>query len=284
MPNADARRKTGRFPIYAPIPAPRWFRRMAGRAILGVIAATGILAPSALPMKSDSCTIQASFTFEGVDARAARDFEASFCAAAEEVGRWWGVPYAGAYEIDVNPEYRYSMALVPAWRGHRGRMKFPAHRIEERRAAISHEITHVVAPNQNRFLAEGLAVYAQVVIGTNPAFPNFGRPLHTAALPYINLVTLSELDAIATPDRLEIEDVLDMKGAYLIAGSFVEFLIDTYGMEKFRTLYALTPLCPCHHDFSGSPRRWKEVYGHDLPALERAWRLYITVPVVAAAE
>src|SRR5262249_11874072 len=34
--------------------------------------------------------------------------------------------------------------------------------------------THVFAPNAHRFLAEGLAVYAQDRLKGPPAFPNFG--------------------------------------------------------------------------------------------------------------
>ena len=61
-------------------------------------------------------------------------------------------------------------------------MEFPAWRVEARKAAIAHELVHVFYPNANRFLAEGFAVYLQDEIGGNPAFPNFGRPLHALVL------------------------------------------------------------------------------------------------------
>src|SRR3954463_5650135 len=43
-----------------------------------------------------------------------------------------------------------SQALLPAWRGHRGQMKFAALRVRQGRAAILHELAHVYEPNQAR--------------------------------------------------------------------------------------------------------------------------------------
>lgn len=77
-----------------------------------------------------------------------------------------------------------------------------------------HELVHVLWPNGNRLLAEGLAVHLQAEIGGNPAFPNFGRPLHQLvcerlcelipASPPTSLdaVRIADLDAIATPAPL----------------------------------------------------------------------------------
>lgn len=212
------------------------------------------------------------FTITGVDRIAARQFEESFCSAVETVSAWWGGEgYSGRYRVDVHPDHEISRALLPVWDGYRGEVMFPAHRVNEARAAISHEITHVIAPNQNRFLAEGLAVYVQARFGTNPAYPNFGTRLNTAVQPYLGTVSLSTLDLISTPERLEIENVIDGKGAYLIAGSFVQFLIERYGIEKFKALYALTPLRIYKKGFGGRPARWEKVYGKNLPALEREW-------------
>jgi hypothetical protein len=80
--------------------------------------------------------------------------------------------------VVVSDQYQISKSLVPAWSGRAGQMEFPSRRVIAREAAIAHELIHVFFPNGNRFLAEGLAVYVQTAIGGNPAFPNFGKPLH----------------------------------------------------------------------------------------------------------
>ncbi len=131
---------------------------------------------------------------------------------------------------------------MPAWPGGAGQMEFPAWRVNAGKAAILHELADVFFPNGNRFLAEGLAVYLQAGIGGNPAFPNFGRPLHEAAgeclqdmpagglsadKPGLEQLHLADLDAIATPSPLTLrvgrevygEDKRGQAFLYAIAGS-----------------------------------------------------------------
>jgi hypothetical protein len=155
----------------------------------------------------------------------------------------------------------------------------------------------VLFPNGNRFLAEGLAVYLQAEVGGNPAFPNFGTPLHELAreltgrmLPEraqgdaksLQKLRLPDLDRIATPSplRLRVGRILhdNTPGgqAYLypLAGSFVQFLIETHGTGRFRALYERTPLVPFERN-CGSPGRWQEVYGLSLADLELQWKSLI---------
>ncbi len=56
--------------------------------------------------------------------------------------------------------------------------------------------------------------------------------------------------------------VLNEQGAYLLAGSFVGFLIERYGLEDFKKLYE-----------NGS---YEEAYGKPLAALEKEWRSAIS--------
>ena len=116
-------------------------------------------------------------------------------------------------------------------------------RAQRRRAGseIVREIVHVVAPNANRFLAEGLAAYAQERLKGQAAFPNYGADAHRevsllSADPSALAAYVSVLERHATPERLR-SDSLDEQQAYLIAGSFVRYLIETVGAEKFRALY-----------------------------------------------
>ena len=199
--------------------------------------------------------------------------------------------------VVVSDRYKISKSLVPAWSGRAGHMEFPAWRVLARKAAIMHELVHVFFPNGNRFLAEGLAVYLQAAIGGNPAFPNFGKPLHentrerfeemARALSRgdrqsLELVHLAELDAIATPSPLTLRVGHDVYGEeprgqsfiYPIAGSFVQFLVETRGMDMFRALYLQTPLVP-HAQNAGSPERWMDVYDVPFNDLENEWKAMI---------
>jgi hypothetical protein len=230
------------------------------------------------------------------------EFETDFCRQLARLESWaaeqqWAPWTPPELRVVVSDVFKISKSLVPAWNGHRGRMEFPAWRVIARKAAIAHELAHVFFPNGNRFLAEGLAIHIQDRIGENPAFPNFGRPLHALVreglremVPELapgdpeslDKIHLAELDEIATPSPLTLKVGQDFYGEgpqgqvriYPIAGSFVEFLIDTRGVEKFRSLYERTPLAPLVQD-AGSPQRWRGIYGASLAALEAEWKSLI---------
>jgi len=221
-------------------------------------------------------------------------------------GHGWhhGTP---ALDVIVASRFRISKSLVPAWNGHAGRMEIPASRAASGRAAIMHELVHILLPNANRFLAEALAIYLQAAIGGNPAFPNFGRPLHGAArevlrklVPefgaglssHLDMVRLASLDAIATPAPLTLrvgddfygEDQRGQVSIYPLVGSFAQHLVEAHGLERFQTIYSQTPLVPFEQS-TGAAGRWRGVYGCSLAELEREWKLMIGghAPAVAGA-
>jgi hypothetical protein len=210
--------------------------------------------------------------------------------------RWAALPVP-ELRVVVSDRYRISRSLVPAWSGHTGRIEFPAWRVAARRAAIAHELVHVFFPNGNRFLAEGLAVWLQAEIGGNPAFPNFGRSLHELARELLRqmvpefsrgdpksleTVDLSALDEIATPSPLALavgpdhygEEPRGQAHIYPIVGSFVQFLIETRGWEKFHAIYLQTPLVPMVQT-TGLPERWRNVYDIRFADLEDEWKSFI---------
>jgi hypothetical protein len=205
-----------------------------------------------------------------------------------------------ALQVFVSDEYRISRALIPAAIGQRGRIEFPAWKIVAGEAAIAHELLHVFFPNGNRLLAEGLAVHLQASLGGNPAFPNFGRPLHEKAIEALrrmvpefpsgdpdslDKIHLGALDRIATPSGLRLRvgqqlyqiDDVGLGHTYPLAGSFVAFLIETRGLERFRALYLRTPLTPFERN-AGSPDRWAEVYGVPLDEIECEWKTMLVGP------
>jgi hypothetical protein len=200
-------------------------------------------------------------------------------------------------DVIVADRYRISKSLVPAWNGNAGRMELPAWRVVTGKAAIMHELVHVLFPNGNRFLAEGLAIYLQAEIGGNPAFPNFGRPLHAVAREVLqelapecearpsatlDAICLAQLDAIATPAPLTLQVRSNFCGEeprgqgriYPLAGSFTQHLVATHGLEPFRSIYFQTPLVP-QKQSRGQADRWLRVYGCSLADLEREWKSMI---------
>jgi hypothetical protein len=208
-------------------------------------------------------------------------------------------------DVIVADRFRISKSLVPAWNGYLGRMEIPASRAATGKAAIMHELVHILLPNANRFLAEALAIHLQAEIGGNHAFPNFGRPLHGVArevlaqlLPqfpagesaWLEMIRLAELDAIATPAPLSLRVGADFYGEdqrgqvriYPLVGSFARHLVEVHGLERFHTVYSQTPLVPFEQS-TGAAGRWRGVYGCSLAELEREWKLMIGGPAPAVA-
>jgi hypothetical protein len=200
-------------------------------------------------------------------------------------------------DVIVADRYRISKSLVPAWNGYAGRMELPAWRVVTGKAAIMHELVHVLFPSGNRFLAEGLAIYLQAAIGSNPAFPNFGRPLHVVTREILSelvpefaagdfacraTIDLAELDAIATPAPLTLhigssfygEEPRGQARIYPLVGSFAQHLIDAHGLERFHAIYSQTPLVPLEQN-AGAADRWLRVYGRTLGELEHEWKSMI---------
>ena len=148
--------------------------------------------PAPIAAARDVSDTSATFHFDGIVegvpypslSPAQQDsFKADFFRELASVEAWslrehWLPLPTTDLQVFVSDEYKIPKSLVPASLGQRGRMEFPAWKTVAGEAAITHELVHVFFPNGNRLLAEGLAVYLQAKIGGNPAFPNFGRPLH----------------------------------------------------------------------------------------------------------
>jgi hypothetical protein len=220
--------------------------------------------------------------------------------------------------VSVSQQYPISRSLVPSSIGHRGAMEFPAREAAPKiTAAIMHELAHTYFPNGNRFIDEGFAVHLQNKIGTNPAFPDFQQDLHDLVrnlaceidsvinsnanptpMGGLGHISIVELERTATPAPLQLQLTSNIgvagppgappgpggqlgRAAYIgliVAGSFVRFLIDGYGLDAFHRLYCLTPLKPLHRD-AGKPDRWRHVKGYrglSLGDLEKKWKNMIS--------
>jgi hypothetical protein len=233
-------------------------QRQIVRTIAGALLATAVVDASEEP--------EMTFKLSGIRSTAAVAFQSEMQRARVKVRDWWGASFEGSISIQTNTERVLSMALIPAWRGERGQMIFGAKRVNAGEAATVHEMIHVYAPNANRFLAEGLAVYGHDLLGGPPAYPNFGKSLDDIAGRSANRELAMALERTPTPNPLE---SVSPEGE-AIAGSFVKFLIERHGMDKFRGLYALTPLAPMQRD-PGEPARWQQIYGQSFEAIVDAW-------------
>ncbi len=135
-------------------------------------------------------------------------------------------------------------------------MEMPLREVRNNTGPLLHEIVHIYAPNNNRFLAEGLAAYLHTKLGGNPAFPNFGEDLRRSAVRSLSRVkSLEALNGVRTPRPLS--SVMDEETAYVVAGSFVGFLIEKYGLPPFRGLY--------------DTESYEKIYGKSLD--EKEWRV-----------
>jgi hypothetical protein len=178
----------------------------------------------------------------------------------KKVEGFWGDTWKEPIRINVSSSYRISRALVPGYFGNRGFMEMPLRRVRDNTGALLHEIVHIYAPHSNRFLAEGLAVYLHAKLAGNPAFPNFGEDLRRSAVrSLLRVQSLEVLNGVRTPRPLS--TVMDEETAYVIAGSFVGFLIERYDLPLFRNLYE-----------AGD---YEKIYGKSLDVLEREWRVSI---------
>jgi hypothetical protein len=232
---------------------PRWFLTAIWTVPLAVLVAhcatvlTGTIGCEGVQIRSDELTIPE-----------AEEYCRYAVAERKKVEEFWGATWSEPIRIHVSSTYRISRALVPGYFGNRGFMEMPLRGVRGRSGPLLHEIAHIYAPNGNRFLAEGLAVYLHATLAGNPAFPNFGRNLkHLASRHLSELDSLRTLNGVQTPRPLS--TVMDEKAAYILAGSFVGFLIERYSLPKFRSLYDIG--------------NYAEVYGTPLETLEQEWRM-----------
>lgn len=240
--------------------------KIATAAVLAILAGTALPVGARANCSDPTITINA----ESISDEDVAVFEKKLRTAISKVCAWWGPTFDGPYTVNIKDTRGPSMAMIPAWRGHHGTMLFRSHKTRKRRSPILHEVVHIFAPNANRLLAEGLAVYAHEHLGGQPAYPTFGKDLHREAKPLAADADLAALDAIVVPKGLRIEDRKQQRRAYTVAGSFVRYLIETHGFEKFRALYAITPMVPGER-IPSDPARWQSVYDASLRELEARW-------------
>jgi hypothetical protein len=227
-----------------------------GRSSLIIVLFVPALQGIAAPTVAAKCA-NVQILSDQLTAREAEAYCVYAVAERQKVEDFWGATWKEPIRIHVDGSYRISKALIPAYHGNRGFMEMPLRGVRNNNGALLHEIVHIYAPNDNRFLAEGLAVYLHQRLAGNRAFPNFGKPLNVEARGRLaHIESLENLNGVRTPRPLG--TVLSEESSYILAGSFVGFLIEKYGLPEFRKLYE-----------TGT---YEGVYEKSLGALEKEWR------------
>lgn len=240
-------------------------------AAASILALGGCAAHWPIASADKSITI----TYQEVGDIAAHRIATRMAEERRRVRAWWGTGFDGPIRVEISQRQRVAMAMIPAWKGDHGKVLLPKRTVDSTTTPTLHELVHVEAPNGNRFLAEGLAVYLQTLLNGVDAYPNFGADLHDEVRPYARQADIRRLDSAVTPRRLESSSNFGRRRAYMIAGSFVRFLVETHGKAKFRQLYGLTPFRPGER-ITFDQARYRSVYGVGLKELARDWRNAVT--------
>lgn len=133
-------------------------------------------------------------------------------------------------------------------------------------APIVHEMTHVVYWSASRSLNEGLAQHMQDHLGGNAAVHNLGMNPHEICQNVIipSLLHQEIVESVGTFEKAG-SAANDQRAAYYIAAySFVDYLIETYGIETYLNIH-----------FGKDDTAYSVYTGKELEDLRRDWLSYI---------
>jgi hypothetical protein len=144
------------------------------------------------------------------------------------------------------------------------------------RTALEHELTHLIAGRSAEpggVMEEGLAVFLQEKFGApgDVSFPTHGHDLHQEAARRI-AAHGTALPLSATPEiraRARPPDA-GRTLAYLQEGSFVRFLVETYGIHAFMDVYR-------------GRTDWRRAFRRPMADLEGIWRQALPDPAQASS-
>ena len=137
---------------------------------------------------------------------------------------------------------------------------------------LAHKLTSALFPNPDILIRNMMGEASEMRFGNPLSFPmcGFNKDEWVMALLQVgSYIPLAEMGPDQSDWGKEIvdnvpkaKDRLKQHTCYLEAGSFGEFLIDTYGTEKMKQFYRLSRI---------KSRPWEEVFGTALEQLEAKW-------------
>lgn len=137
---------------------------------------------------------------------------------------------------------------------------------------LAHKLTSAVFPNSDKLIRNMMGEASEIRFGNPLSFPmcGFDKDCWVIALlqagSYIPLAKIgpehSDWGMEIQNNLPKVKDRAKQHTSYLEAGSFGEFLINTYGIEKMKQFNQLSV---------NKPRPWKEVFRVALEQLEAKW-------------
>ncbi len=172
-----------------------------------------------------------------------------------------------------DPKANYSFFFFRKENGQRVRVVRVSGGDEENPHHLAHKLTSAVFPNSDKLIRNMMGEASEMRFGNPLSFPmcGFDNDCWVIALSqagfYIPLTKIGpdhsdwgmEIENNVVP---KVKDRVKQHASYVEAGSFGEFLINTYGIEKMKQFNLLS---------RNKPRPWKEVFGLSLEQLEAKW-------------
>jgi hypothetical protein len=150
---------------------------------------------------------------------------------------------------------------------------------------LAHKLTSALFPNPDIMIRNMMGEASEMRFGNPMSFPMCGFQKDEWILAIIkagSFIPLAEMGSEQADWGKEIvdnvptvNDRVKQHTCYLEAGSFGEYLIDTYGIMKMKQFYRQS---------RNKPRPWEEVYGVSLKVLEEQWLNAIKTNTAVKAE
>lgn len=155
------------------------------------------------------------------------------------------------------------------------RSELKLYSIEENQYPLVHELTHSLLGYGNNFdssmgylTQEGFATYMEDKYGKQKSHSHKIMKYFfdiNKSIPISKLIDLNQDDAYFRPSLTNQEEYTLQWMSYIHSASFITYLIDTYGLEKFEEIYNKEDLV----------YKIEEVYGKNISEMENDWIVYI---------
>ncbi len=137
---------------------------------------------------------------------------------------------------------------------------------------LAHKLTSALFPNPDKLIRNMMGEASEMRFGNSLSFPmcGFDKDCWSAALLQVGFyIPLTKIGSDHSDWGMEInnnvpkvKDRAKQHASYVEAGSFGDFLINTYGVERMKQFNLLS---------RNKPRPWSEVFGLPLEQLEAKW-------------
>ena len=204
-------------------------------------------------------------------------FAADADAALQKAMQFWAIADrsqdTGKIRLELYPEYKgHAFSVFQLEKTGSGRQKVVRLYGLESPQELFHKLTHALFPTEDKLVRNMMGVPTEERFGNSLSFPLCGRNLDAwvAALrqtgSYIPLRELGqdhEAWGMTFEDKMPVvSDRKRQHASYLEAGSFGDFLLKSYGVDKVKAF---------HKASLQGDRPWAKIFGQDLPRLETQW-------------